>query len=207
MSRKYHSSHWIWSLDQQEKRLLDLYRVKILIDVLVNNAAFVGTSNLAGWTVPFEDQTVETWSRALEVNLTAPFEIIQGLIKPLRQSKTASIINISSIYGVMAPDWNIYEGTSMGNPAAYGVSKAGLIQLTKWMATSFAPDIRANCVSPGGLYRNQNITFVEKYLSKTPLGRMANESDVVNCVTFLASELSQYITGQNLIADGGFTIW
>lgn len=176
------------------------------IDVLINNAAFVGTSKLGGWTVPFEEQTVDTWNRALDVNLTTPFELIQGLIDPLRKSNSASIINISSIYGVMAPDWSIYEGTSMGNPAAYGVSKAGLIQLTKWLATYLAPEIRANCVSPGGLYRNQDPVFVEKYLAKTPLGRMATESDVVNCVSFLASEVSQYITGQNLVVDGGFTI-
>lgn len=177
------------------------------IDVLINNAAFVGTSNLGGWTVPFENQTVDTWNRALGVNLTTPFELIQGLIDPLRKSNSASIVNISSIYGVIAPDWSIYEGTSMGNPAAYGVSKAGLIQLTKWLATYLAPDIRANCVSPGGLYRNQDPVFVEKYLAKTPLGRMATESDVVNCVSFLASEASKYVTGQNLIVDGGFTIW
>jgi len=177
------------------------------IDVLINNAAFVGTSDLEGWTVPFEQQSIETWDRALEVNLTAPFELIQGLIAPLRKSEGASIINVASIYGVIAPDLSIYEGTKMGNPAAYAASKAGLIQLTRWLATALAPQIRVNCVSPGGIFRGQDPLFLEKYIKKTPLGRMATEEDISNYIAYLASDSSSYLTGQNQILDGGFTIW
>ena len=177
------------------------------IDVLINNAAFVGTSDLEGWTVPFEQQSIETWSRALEVNLTAPFELIQGLIAPLRKSEGASIINVASIYGVIAPDLSIYEGTKMGNPAAYAASKAGLIHLTRWLATALAPQIRVNSVSPGGIFRGQEPLFLEKYIKKTPLGRMATEEDISNFIAYLASDSSSYLTGQNQILDGGFTIW
>lgn len=177
------------------------------IDVLINNAAFVGTSDLEGWTVPFEQQSIETWNRALEVNLTAPFELIQGLLGPLRKSQGASIINVASIYGVIAPDWSIYEDTKMGNPAAYAASKAGLIQLTRWLATALAPQIRVNCVSPGGIFRAQDPSFLEKYIKKTPLGRMATEEDISNYIVYLASDSSSYLTGQNQILDGGFSIW
>lgn len=93
------------------------------LDILINNAAFVGTSGLQGWGVPFAEQSIETWRRALEVNLTAVFHLCQGLAPLLRASGHSSIINIGSIYGQYGPDWGLYEGTSMGNPAAYGASK------------------------------------------------------------------------------------
>jgi NAD(P)-dependent dehydrogenase (short-subunit alcohol dehydrogenase family) len=174
------------------------------IDVLINNAAFVGSSELKGWNTSFEFQSVETWRRALEVNVTAAFHLAQGLINVLQRSSSPSIINIASIYGVYAPDWRLYEGTELDNPAAYSVSKAGLIQLTKWMASLLGPDLRVNAISPGGIARNQPDKFVEKYISRTSLGRMAQEEDLVGAVVFLASSASKYITGQNIVIDGGW---
>ena len=174
------------------------------IDILVNNAAFVGTSALKGWNSSFELQSIDTWRRALEVNVTAPFQLIQGLIKALRRGASPSIINIASIYGVYAPDWQLYEDTDMNNPAAYSVSKAGLIHLTKWMASVLGPEIRVNAISPGGISRNQPDKFVEKYNRRTSMGRMAVEDDIVGAIVFLASAGSKYITGQNLVIDGGW---
>ena len=147
------------------------------LNILVNNAAFVGTSDLPGWGVPFEEQSIDTWRRALEVNLTAIFDLCQGLYPILRESKGSNIINITSIYGMFGPDWRLYEGTSMSNPAAYGTSKGGLIQLTRWLATTIAPQVRVNAISPGGVFRDQAKEFVQRYESKTPLGRMASEDE------------------------------
>lgn len=177
------------------------------LDVLVNNAAFVGTSNLAGWSAPFEQQQLEAWRRALEVNLTAVFHLSQGLMPKLRRSPGASVVNIASIYGSLGPDWRLYEGTSMANPAAYGASKGGLIQLTRWLATTVAPEVRVNAIAPGGVFRNQPEAFVKRYAERTPLGRMATEDDFRGAIAYLSSDLSRYVTGQVLAVDGGWSAW
>jgi NAD(P)-dependent dehydrogenase (short-subunit alcohol dehydrogenase family) len=177
------------------------------LDVLVNNAGFVGTSGLQGWVTEFEQQTVETWRRALEVNLTAGFDLAKGLTPLLKRSSGGSIINIASIYGSWGPDNRLYEGTAMGNPAAYAASKGGLIQLTRWLATTLAPQIRVNSISPGGVFRNQPEAFVERYKARTPLARMATEDDFRGAIAYLASDLSKYVTGQDLAVDGGWGVW
>jgi NAD(P)-dependent dehydrogenase (short-subunit alcohol dehydrogenase family) len=176
------------------------------LDILINNAAFVGTSGLQGWGVPFEQQSIETWRRALEVNLTAAFHLCQGLVPLLRASGHGSIINICSIYGEYGPDWGLYTGTTISNPAAYGASKGGLLQLTRWLATTMAPAVRVNAISPGGIARGQEQPFVERYEARTPLGRMATEDDFRGAVAFLASDMSAYMTGQNLLIDGGWGV-
>jgi NAD(P)-dependent dehydrogenase (short-subunit alcohol dehydrogenase family) len=177
------------------------------LNILINNAAFVSTSDLQGWAVPFEQQTIETWRRALEVNLTAIFDLCQGLTPLLKAVEGASIINIASIYGIYGPDWKLYEDTNMSNPAGYGASKGGLIQFTRWLATTIAPCVRVNTISPGGVFRNQHEAFVQRYEAKTPLGRMAAEDDFRGAIAYLASDLSKYVTGHNLAVDGGWGIW
>jgi len=177
------------------------------LDVLINNAAFCGTSELQGWGVPFEQQSVETWRRALEVNLTAAFGLIQACTPLLRHSSHASVINVASIYGVLGPDMSLYDGTEMGNPAAYAASKGGLIQLTRWLSTTLAPGIRVNAISPGGLERGQPELFQKRYVTRTPLKRMGSEEDFKGITAFLASDLSAYMTGQNIMVDGGWSAW
>jgi len=177
------------------------------LDILVNNAAFVGTSGLQGWALPFEGQSVDTWRRAIEVNLTAVFDLCQKFTEPLRKSSGGSIVNIGSIYGVLGPNWGLYEGTAMANPAAYAASKGGVIQLTRWLATTLGPDIRVNCICPGGIARGQPAVFVERYEALTPLRRMATEDDFRGAIAFLASGMSAYVTGQNLLVDGGWSGW
>jgi NAD(P)-dependent dehydrogenase (short-subunit alcohol dehydrogenase family) len=177
------------------------------VDILINNAAFVGTSGLTGWAVPFADQTIDTWRRALEVNLTAPFHLIQLLHPMMAGSGKGSIINIGSIYGLLGPDWSMYDGTTMGNPAAYAASKGGLIQLTRWLSTTLAPQIRVNSVSPGGIERGQPSSFVDKYEVRTPLARMGREKDFMGVVGFLAGDASAWVTGQNFTVDGGWSAW
>ena len=177
------------------------------VNILINNAAFAGTSELQGWVVPFEQQTVETWRRAMEVNLTAIFHLCKGLARQLRGVKGATIINIASIYGEYGPDWRLYEGTAMGNPAAYAAAKGGLIQLTRWLSTTMAPHVRVNAISPGGIFRNQPSQFVGRYQARTPLNRMATEDDFRGAIAYLASDLSAYVTGQNISVDGGWGVW
>ncbi len=177
------------------------------LNVLVNNAAFVGTTGLDGWAVRPESQSLDAWRRAVEVNLTSVFHLSQKLLPEIRKKTNGCIVNIASIYGFLGPDWSIYEGTSMANPAGYAATKGGVIQLTRWMATTYGPEVRVNCVSPGGLFRNQPKVFVEEYCKRTPLRRMGTEEDVANAIIFLASDMASYITGQNLFIDGGFSIW
>ena len=177
------------------------------LGILINNAALGGESDLNGWVTELKKQTIETWRRALEVNLTAAFDLSKGLAPKLKQSGHGSIINIASIYGVSGPDYSLYEGTQMGNPAAYASAKGGLIQLTRWLATTLAPETRVNAISPGGVFRNQPDEFVRRYEKRTPMGRMATEEDFKGATAYLASDLSAYVTGQNLLIDGGWVVW
>ena len=177
------------------------------LDIIVNNAAFVGDSGLSGWATEFQNQEAGTWRRALEVNLTAPFILVQSCAYLLKQRNSSSVINVGSIYGILGPDMSLYENTTMGNPAAYAASKGGLNQLTRWLSAVMAPNVRINTLTPGGVSRNQPISFSEKYIERTPLKRMAVEEDFKGAVIYLASDLSLYVTGQNLIVDGGWSVW
>lgn len=177
------------------------------LNILVNNAAFVGTSGLTGWAEPFERQSVETWRRAVEVNLTSVFHLCQRFAPAMRAGSGGCVVNIASIYGEHGPDWSLYEGTPMTNPAAYSASKGGLIQLTRWLSTTLAPAVRVNVISPGGVARGQPESFVARYEARTPLGRMATEDDFRGAIAYLASDLSQYVTGHILRVDGGWGAW
>jgi NAD(P)-dependent dehydrogenase (short-subunit alcohol dehydrogenase family) len=199
-----------YDLEQQDQRIKLIHEVKTFdsgLSILINNAAFVGAASLQGWTVPFADQSVETWRRAFEVNLTAVFELTQGFAPLLATANGGNIVNVASIYGFSGPDWRLYEGTSMGNPAAYSASKGGIIQFTRWLSTTLAPKIRVNTLSPGGIVRGQPETFISRYTNQTPLKRMATEDDFRGAIAYLTTNLSQYVTGQNLVVDGGWSVW
>lgn len=176
------------------------------VDVLVNNAAFTGASGISGFAVPLAEQTLPAWNAAMRVNLGAPFQLSLAARETL-VSRRGVIINIGSIYGEVGPDFSLYEGTKMGNPAAYGVSKGGLLQLTRYLATALAPHVRVNAISPGGIARGQPDAFRKRYEARAPLGRMATEEDMKGALAYLASDLSAYVTGQHLLVDGGWTSW
>ena len=178
------------------------------LDILVNCAAMVGTDEVKGWVDPVESQSEEVWRDALEINLTVPFVITKHLISVLNESSSPSVINIGSIYGVLGPDWSLYSsGDIKGTPAAYAASKGGLMQLTRWLATSLAPTIRVNAIVPGGVERNTPVRFKKEYEKKTPLKRLAKEEDIKGISVFLASDASSYITGQCIMVDGGWSVW
>ena len=177
------------------------------LDIMVCAAAFVGTSASEGWTVSFKEQDDSMWPHALGVNLTANFALVKAASEPLAASGVGSVILISSIYAVVAPQPSLYEGLPIDNPAGYAVSKAGVTQLARWLSTAMAPDVRVNSLTPGGVYRDHDPEFVRRYEDLTPLARMASEDDLVGPVLFLASDLARYITGHDLVVDGGFSVW
>ncbi len=177
------------------------------LDILIHCAAFVGDSDLKGWSTSYDQQNADAWRQALELNLTAPFLLTQSCSDVLARSGRGVVIHIASIYGMLGPDLRLYEGTEMGNPAAYAASKGGLLQHTRWLSTVLAPRIRVNAISPGGIRRNQPESFQQQYVQRTPLQRLGAEEDLKGAVAYLASDLSSYVTGQNLVVDGGWSAW
>jgi NAD(P)-dependent dehydrogenase (short-subunit alcohol dehydrogenase family) len=178
------------------------------LSVLVHAAAFTGATRTPGWaTATLAEQTVEAWDAALRVNLTSAFVLAQEAAPALIGSPGASVILVSSIYGVVGPDPRLYAATDLANPVGYGASKGALLQLVRYLATMLAPDVRVNALSPGGIERGQPEAFVARYVDRTPLRRMAREEDMKGAIAYLASDLSAYVTGQNLIVDGGWTTW
>ncbi len=143
----------------------------------------------------------------MRVNSTGLFLASKHLSEPMRERRSGSIVNISSIYGMVGPDFSIYEGTPLQNPANYSFSKGGMINFTRYLASALGPyGIRVNCLSPGGLQTPQMPErFVKQYARRTLLGRMANEDDIKGPAVFLASEASRYITGANIPMDAGWT--
>lgn len=195
--------------------LADLDAVRDLVDrlqgeqieIFVHTASLVGTTRIPGWAEEIQNQSAEIWSKALNVGVASAFELAQGLRASLAANGRGSIILFSSIYGQVGPDFGLYEGTGMGNPVGYGVCKGGLIQLCRYLTTTYTPEIRTNLISPGGVARGQHPSFVAKYNSKTPMRRMATEADLAGAVAYFASDLSLYVSGQDLAVDGGFTAW
>jgi len=168
------------------------------VDILVNNSVLRPMKS-------FEDD-LENWEKSMEVNATGLFDITRLFIKKMVLEKKGSIINISSIQGIVGPDFTLYEGTNMDAPPDYFFHKAGMINLTRYFASRFGKyNIRVNTISPGGLFTNQPESFVKRYEKRTFLGRMANRDDIKGVVVFLASDASNYITGANIVLDGGYT--
>lgn len=174
------------------------------IDILVNSAY----PKSKDWGVKFERVKFDSWKSNMNSHLGGYFLCCQQVAEQMKRQGGGVIINLASIYGVSAPVFSIYEGTEMTMPVAYSAIKAGIIALTKYIATYYGKyNIRANAISPGGIFDNQPKSFVEKYSDKTPLGRMGTPKEIASVVIFLASDGSSYITGQNLLVDGGWTVW
>lgn len=171
------------------------------IDGLVNNA-YPRTKD---WGAKFEDIKPESWSSNVEMQMNSYFVFCQEVLKKMDLQSSGSIVNIASIYGVVGNDFSVYEGTSMTSAAAYSAIKGGIINFTRFLASYYGKrGIRVNTVSPGGIFDHQNPIFVANYNKKVPMGRMGNPDDIAPSVAFLLSEKSQYITGHNLIVDGGW---
>ncbi|HZV36768.1 MAG TPA: SDR family oxidoreductase [Verrucomicrobiae bacterium] len=173
---------------------------------LINNAS----CQPEGFGKELEDYSVDTFRKVLDVNLAGSFLLTKLVIPHMKQARAGSVVNIGSIQGVVAPTFAIYEGMSITSPLVYSVAKAGLIHFSKWVAAKYGPfNIRCNAVSPGGVGDSQKggSTFADIYASRTPLRRMARSSDIAEVVRFLISPKADYVTGQNLVVDGGWTIY
>ncbi len=176
------------------------------IDILINNAAYPKL-DLPDDGLDVETQSLAHWQANLDVMLTGAFLMTRACAPHLRRAGHGSVINIASIYGLLGPDMRLYDGTEMGNPAYYAAAKGGIVQLTRYWATTLAPEVRVNCIAAGGVWRRQPELFHERYKNRTPLARMATEEDLKGAVAYLSSDLSAYVTGQVLAVDGGWTAW
>ena len=182
------------------------------VDVLLSNAATKGDS-LAAFFAPDSEFDPGLWREVMTVNLDAMFFLCRILGGRMASRGGGSMILTSSIYGVVAPDQRIYEGSlyqghQVGSPAVYSASKAGVIGLARHLAALWgAAGVRVNCLVPGGVQSGQNDVFNAKYSARVPMGRMATAQDLVGAVIFLASGASSYVTGQVLAVDGGLTAW
>lgn len=180
------------------------------VDAVLNNAAATGEHLLKIGEVfaAFEDYPLAVWDQVIRTNLTGVFLVSREGGKAMLASGGGSLINVSSIYGVVGPDHRIYEGMPFSSFPAYSAGKAGVHGLTLWLATYWGQrGIRVNTVVPGGVYNGHREAFVERYANRTPMGRMANPDDLVGMMVYLASDASRYCTGQQFIVDGGLSAW
>ena len=224
LKQKYDEKFEIINVNAADKKDLIEFRKNIFVkektvDILLNSTS----AKSDDFYLPFEDASLESWDVGLLGNLTMPFLTIQTFIPIMKKQRKGSIINISSIYGLVGNDQRIYVGTNLHeiyvkkspdlkriySSGSYNAAKGGLIVFTRYLAAYYGEyNIRINCISPGGIYNEkENKKFVQNYSDKVPLGRKANPDEINGSVIFLASDASSYVTGHNLVVDGGFTIW
>ena len=189
------------------------------IDCLVNAAGFTGQDMLktsVNFFEKFEKYDFKLWQKSLNGNLSSTFVVTKSVAKHMIKRKKGSIINIASDVGIISPDHRIYEankkfnykGVNFNTPISYSVAKSGIISMTRYLATYWAKKgIRVNCISPAGVYNKHNKKFVEQLSQRIPLGRMAKSHELSGAIIYLCSSASSFVTGHNLVVDGGRTIW
>jgi 2-deoxy-D-gluconate 3-dehydrogenase len=191
------------------------------LDILVNSAALdpkfdpealAEMAKQGAVSGAFENYPLQSWKDALDVNLTGMFLCCQAAVAPmLAQGKKGSIINICSTYGLVAPDQRIYQRDGKQTsykPVYYSVTKAGVLGLTRYLSTYYAgTEIRVNALTPGGVFNNHDEVFLKAYTARTVMGRMASKDEMNGALLYLASDASSYMTGSNLVVDGGWTAW
>ncbi|MGX9984900.1 SDR family oxidoreductase [Soonwooa purpurea] len=208
--QKYESNAELFlTLDITQPEAID-----ILIDTVVNQFGRIdGLVNLAyprttDWGTKFENIPYESWQKNVDMQMNAVFYICQKVLEIMKQQQAGSIVNIASIYGVVGNDFTLYEEYGGTSPAAYAAIKGGLVNLTKYLASYYGKyNIRVNCMSPGGVLdaKNQNPSFIKRYSEKSPLKRLGNPEEMAPAITFLLSDDASFITGHNLMVDGGWT--
>jgi NAD(P)-dependent dehydrogenase (short-subunit alcohol dehydrogenase family) len=212
---KYHTKPTAYHIDitdlnSVKKLIKSVFKKYGQIDGLVNNAAFHPKTKTKNISVAFEDFPTSLWNDAISINLTGMFYLSQQVGKIMKKQGKGSIVNISSIYGLSGPDQRIYGKSQLNSPVAYAVTKGGVINFTRYLAAYWNnKNIRVNTLSLGGVeakkYMDKN--FIKNYSNKTILGRMAQNSEYNGSLLFLLSDASSYMTGSNLVVDGGWTAW
>jgi NAD(P)-dependent dehydrogenase (short-subunit alcohol dehydrogenase family) len=185
------------------------------LDILVNSAAldpkFDPGHDQPGSSGAFEDYPLDAWKQALDVNLTGMFLVCQAGVRPMLAQGQGVIINVCSMYGLVGPDQRLYQREGQParfKPVYYSVTKAGVLGLTKYLATYYAgKNIRVNALTPGGVFNGHDEAFLQEYAARAVLGRMAGKDEMNGALLFLASQASSYMTGANLVVDGGWTAW
>ena len=197
-----------------EKMVQTVVGVYGRLDILVNSAALdpkFDPQHGSAHTNSFEDYPLESWNQAIQVNLTGMFLCCQAASRQMVIQGKGVMINICSTYGLVGPDQRIYQRHGEApryKPVYYSVSKAGVLGLTRYLATYYAgTQIRVNALTPGGVFNNHDEVFLKAYSSRTVLGRMADKDEMNGALLFLASDASSYMTGSNLVVDGGWTAW
>jgi len=186
------------------------------LDILVNSAALDPKFDLKhkGFQTQsssFEDYPLSAWQQALDVNLTGMFLCCQAAVRPMLEQGQGTVVNVCSIYGLVGPDQRIYQKPGQEpqyKPVYYSVTKAGVLGLTRYMATYYAgKNMRVNALTPGGVYNDHDESFVQAYSARAVIGRMAESDELNGALLFLVSDASAYMTGSNLVVDGGWTAW
>jgi len=212
--KNFQTNPMICEVDISQKSEIEKMKNNILkkygtIDVLINNA-FFNPSQSKNSTCPFEEFPLELWNEVLKVNLTGVFLCSQIIGNVMKKQKHGNIINIASIYGLVGADQRIYGNSKLNSPVSYAASKGAIVNLTRYLAAYWQrKNIRVNTLSLGGVHDESYMDkkFIKNYSNKTILGRMANNDEFNGAILFLASDASSYMTGTNLIIDGGWTAW
>lgn len=193
----------VTDLKKIDKRVDGLHKKYGRIDVWVN-AAYPRTSD---WGDKLENVNIISWQKNIEIHMNSYCWISRKVCLIMKKQKNGgSLINFGSIYGVVAPDFNIYKGTDMTTPAAYAAIKGGIINFTRYLASYFGKyNVRVNNICPGGVYNKQNKQFIDNYSRKTPLSRLGKPEEIATATLFLASDASSYVTGATIMVDGGLS--
>tara|TARA_B100001250_G_C19816402_1_gene798661 strand:+ start:3975 stop:4796 length:822 start_codon:yes stop_codon:yes gene_type:complete len=217
LSKKYRENLFYYKLDISKYQDVELLFNKIskefkTIDGLVNCFHYKGNPRKLDYSENFfnslENFPIDVWDKVHDVNLKGTFLACREFSKIIDCKKGGVIVNISSTYGNVSPNKNIYKGTNLNSPIAYASSKSAIINLSRYLAVYLSDkNIRVNTLSPGGVYNNQEKEFIKNYEKLTPMGRMAHPEDYQGSIIFLLSDASSYMTGSNLIVDGGWTAW
>ena len=211
LKEKNNVSPFSIKMDISNKKSIDNAIAKVMkkfskIDVLVNNAVFPETQKER--SIQFEKFPLELWNDIFAVNVTGVFLCNQKIGSIMVKQKKGSIINISSMYGVVAADQRIYGNSGLNSTAAYAVTKSSLFNFTRYLASYWRnTGVRINTLTLGGVENNQDPKFIQKYSEKTMIGRMAKKNEFTGALIFLSSDASSYMTGSNMVVDGGWTAW